>query len=77
MIPADEVEALVGHAPGGVCPFGVEPGVRVFLDESLRRFDIVYPAAGTDQSAVRLSPSELEDAARPEGWVDICKLPEA
>ena len=75
MIDPEEVEGLVGYAPGGVCSVGVNPGVRVFLDESLRRFQTVYPAAGTDHSAVRLSPDELADACAPEGWVDVCKLP--
>ena len=58
---------------GGVCPFGVKDGVPVYLDESLRRFDVVYPAAGTDASAVRLSIDELERASGAEGWVDVCK----
>ena len=76
MIGFDAVESLVGHAPGGVCPFGVNDGVRVFLDESLRRFDIVYPAAGTSNSAVELTVSELERASLAEGWVDVCTIPE-
>ena len=76
MIGFDAVESLVGHAPGGVCPFGVNEGVRVFLDESLRRFDIVYPAAGTSNSAVELTVSELERASLAEGWVDVCTIPE-
>lgn len=73
MLPHDEVEALVGHAVGGVCPFGVEPGVQVYLDQSLRRFETIYPAAGTAASAVRLSPAELETASGSLGWVDVCK----
>lgn len=73
MLPHDDVEALVGHGVGGVCPFGVNEDVPVWLDESLRRFDIVYPAAGTDNSAVRLSLDELERASLARGWVDICK----
>ena len=60
MIPFDEVESQIGHAPGGVCPFGINEGVNVYLDESLRQFDIVYPAAGDDHSAVKLSIEELE-----------------
>ena len=76
MIPYDEVEGYVGHAPGGVCPFGVNDGVTVYLDESLRKFDTVYPAAGNDHSAVRLTLDELETAAEPAGWVDVCKEPE-
>lgn len=73
MLAHDDVERLVGHAVGGVCPFGVKDGVPVYLDESLRRFDVVYPAAGTDASAVRLSIDELERASGAEGWVDVCK----
>ena len=77
MIHASEVEGLVGHAPGGVCPFGVNEGVVVYLDESLRRFDVVYPAAGNGHSAVRLTVAELERAAHPAAWVDVCKIPVA
>ncbi|HBP24014.1 MAG TPA: EbsC protein [Oribacterium sp.] len=73
MIPFDEVEAAVGHAPGGVCPFGVNAGVRIYLDESLKKFDTVYPAAGADHSAIKLSVAELEALAGAEGWVDVCK----
>lgn len=73
MIPPDQVEALVGHAPGGVCPFGRKADVPVYLDESLKRYDTVYPAAGDDHTAVRLAIGELEAAMRPVGWVDVCK----
>lgn len=73
MLPAAEVEGLVGHGVGGVCPFGVNEGVRVYLDESLRRFEVVYPAAGTAASAVRLTLPELEAASGSLGWVDLCK----
>ena len=76
MIGFDDVERLVGHAPGGVCPFGVNEGVKVYLDESLKRFDIVYPAAGTSQSAVELTFEELERASCSLGWVDVCSIPE-
>ena len=76
MIPYDEVEAYVGHAPGGVCPVGVTEGVAVYLDESLRKFDTVYPAAGNGHTAVKLTLQELEAAAGAEGWVDVCKEPE-
>ena len=75
MLKAEEAEPLVGHGVGGVCPFGVNEGVEVCLDESLRRFDTVYPAAGSAASAVRLSPDELERCAEPCTWVDVCKLP--
>lgn len=71
MIPAADVEALVGHAVGGVCPFGIEPGVPVHLDESLRRFETVYPACGTPNSAIPLSLAELEAASGYESWVGV------
>ena len=70
---SDKVEPLIGHGVGGVCPFGVKDGVPVYLDESLKRFETVYPAAGTPSSAVHLSLEELERASECEGWVDVCK----
>ncbi len=73
MIPAAEVEAAVGHAPGGVCPFGVNEGARVYMDESLKRFEFVYPACGDDRSGVRLTVDELAQASGAVGWVDVCK----
>ena len=73
MIPFEEVEQWIGHAPGGVCPFGINDGVKVYLDESLRRFETVYPAAGDDHSAVKLTIPELEEVAGSVGWVDVCK----
>ena len=73
MIPFDEVEEIIGHAPGGVCPFGIKDGIKVYLDESLKRFDTVYPAAGNDHSAVKLSIADLDDASDAEGWIDVCK----
>ena len=75
MLTPEEAVELVGHAVGGVCPFGVNDGVRVYLDESLRRFDIVYPACGSSNSAVKLTPEELCAASGGE-WADLCKLPE-
>ncbi len=77
MIPFDEVEQYVGHAPGGVCPFVIPEGVKVFLDVSLRRFEIVYPAAGTGNSAVELSVDELAKYSKMSEWIDVCKLVEA
>lgn len=74
MIGFDELEPLIGHAAGGVCPFGVNDGVSVYLDESLKRFDTVYPAAGTANSAVRLTPAELEKASQTTAWVDVTKM---
>ena len=76
MLPFESVEELIGHGVGGVCPFGVNDGVKVYLDESLRRFEIVYPAAGTASSAVELTIDELERASVSVGWVDVCVLPE-
>ena len=73
MIPFEEVETQVGHAPGGVCPFGINENVIVYLDESLRQFENVYPAAGDDHSAVKLTVDELEKIAGATGWVDVCK----
>ena len=73
MLAFEEVEPLIGHAVGGVCPFGVNEGVPVWLDESLRRFDVVYPAAGTPNSAVELTLPELGQASLALGWVDVCK----
>ena len=73
MVPFAEVEDCVGHAAGGVCPFAVKEGVLVYLDESLKRFEIVYPAAGTGNSAIPLTVSELELSSKYEKWVDVCK----
>ena len=75
MVPFEEVEEIIGHAPGGVCPFGVHPGVKVYLDVSLKKHEIVYPAAGTSASALRLTIAELEKCAEAQGWVDVCKDP--
>ncbi len=73
MIPREEVEKLVGHAVGGVCPFGVNEGVRIFLDESLKRFETVFPACGSSNSAIELSIEELERLVDFVKWVDVCK----
>lgn len=75
MIPFEEVENWIGHVPGGVCPFGIKEGIKVYLDESLKQFDTVYPAAGNDHSAVKLTIAELEEVAGAAGWVDVCKEP--
>ena len=71
MLTREQVHDLVGHDVGSVCPFGVNDGVRVCLDESMKRFDFVYPACGSDNSAVKLTPSELEQLTGGE-WVDVC-----
>lgn len=73
MIHSDQVEALVGHAPGGVCPFGVKEGVQVYLDKSLKKHEVVYPAAGTGNSAVKLTVPELEKCSGYLKWIDVCK----
>ena len=73
MIPFEEVEEYTGHAPGGVCPFAVREGVRADLDESLKRVETVYPAAGSANSAVRLTPQELEQCIENVMWIDVCK----
>ena len=73
MLAAEKVEPLIGHGIGGVCPFGVNEGVPVYLDESLRRFDYVYPAAGTSASAVYLTLPELERASEYIGWINVTK----
>ncbi|MDY5477494.1 MAG: YbaK/EbsC family protein [Enterocloster clostridioformis] len=73
MLSPDEVTEMVGHSVGGVCPFGVKEGVAVYLDESLKRFDVVYPACGSASSAVKLTITELETASGYLGWIDVCK----
>lgn len=73
MVPYDQVEEYIGHAPGGVCPFVLNKDVSVYLDISLKKFDIVYPAAGDSHSAVKLSPDELEKLVTFIAWVDVCK----
>lgn len=75
MIPSDEVENVIGHAPGGVCPFGIKKGIDVYLDQSLLKYDIVYPAAGDDHSAVKLTIKELQLCSCAKGWVDVCREP--
>lgn len=77
MLSPQEVHDLIGHDIGGVCPFGIKDGVDVYLDESLKRFDLVYPACGSGNSAVELSVEELAEVSGYIDWVDVCKLPEA
>lgn len=76
MLSPDEVETLVGHAVGGVCPFGINDAVKVYLDESLKRFETVFPACGSSNSAIEMSMEDLEKYSGYEQWVDVCKLPE-
>ena len=73
MIPFDDVENLIGHYVGGVCPFGINENVEVYLDESLKQYDIIYPACGSSNSAVKLTVNELETTSNYIKWVDVCK----
>jgi prolyl-tRNA editing enzyme YbaK/EbsC (Cys-tRNA(Pro) deacylase) len=73
MAPADRLEELVGYPAGGVCPLATRPGVPLYLDESLRRFDVLFFGAGSDNSLVELTIPELEQHAQCAGWVDVCK----
>ena len=73
MLKPDQVEEMVGHAVGGVCPFAVKEGVKVYLDESLKRFQTVFPACGSSNSAIELTIPELEEVSGYLGWVDVCK----
>ena len=73
MIPFDDVEQMIGHAAGGVCPFGVNDAVVIYLDVSLKSFETVYPACGSSNSAIKLTPDQLEQITVYEKWVDVCK----
>ena len=73
MLTPEDALRLIGHAVGGVCPFAVNEGVPVYLDESLKRFSTVFPACGSSNSAIELTISELEEHAHYDGWVDVCK----
>lgn len=74
MIQFDQVEEFIGHAPGGVCPFAVKKDVKVYLDESLKRFETVFPACGSSNSAIELTIPELEQYSGFTNWVDVTKL---
>lgn len=73
MIPFDEVEKYIGHAPGGVCPFGVNEGVEIYLDESLKKYEVVFPAAGSGNTAVKVTISQLEKFSNYKQWIDVTK----
>ena len=73
MLTPEQAEEMTGHAVGGVCPFGNPEGVRTYLDVSLKRFDTVFPAAGSSNSAIELTLPDLERFSRASGWVDVCK----
>lgn len=76
MLAFEEAEELIGHAVGGVCPFAVNEGVEVYLDESLKRFETVFPACGSSNSAIEMTMSELESYSNYIQWIDVCKLPQ-
>ena len=76
MLSAEEVPELVGHPVGGVCPFGCKEGIPVYLDESLQRFETVFPAVGSPSSAIELNLAELFRTSRALAWVDVCRIPE-
>ena len=76
MLQFDEVESLTGHPVGGVCPFAVKPGVEVYLDESLKRFETVFPACGSSNSAIEFTCDELFRYSNAIGWINVCKIPE-
>ena len=73
MLTPEQAVELVGHAVGGVCPVAVKPGVEIYLDESLRQFDTVFPAAGSSNSAIEVTMEELERFSGSTNWVDVCK----
>lgn len=73
MIPFENVEEMIGHAVGGVCPFGVNENVNIYLDNSLKRFENVYPACGTSNSGIKLNVEQLEKILEYEKWVDVCR----
>ncbi|MBQ7157800.1 MAG: YbaK/EbsC family protein [Treponema sp.] len=77
MLTAEELDRLVGHAPGGVCPFAVPSDVKIYLDESLKRFQTVFPAAGSSNSAIELTIPDLEKYSAFTEWTDVSKLKEA
>lgn len=77
MLAFNEVEELIGHGVGGVCPFGVKDGVKIYLDVSLKSFDTIYPACGSSNSAIKLTPQKLEEIIKCEKWVDVCKSSQA
>lgn len=76
MLSPDEVLEMVGHPVGGVCPFGINEGIEVYLDESLKRFTTVFPAVGSASSAIELNLQELFEYSKALKWIDVCKLPE-
>ena len=76
MIKFDECENIVGHAPGGVCPFAINDNIDVYLDESLKRYETVFPACGSSNSAIELNINELEKYSNYKAWIDVVNIPE-
>jgi len=76
MMTPEQAQAFTGFSVGGICPFGLPPEVEVFLDESLRRFETVFPACGSANSMIELRLADLAEYARSRGWVTVCRLPE-
>ncbi|MEA4894029.1 MAG: YbaK/EbsC family protein [Oscillospiraceae bacterium] len=76
MLTPDEVDELIGHSVGGVCPFGIKSGIPVYIDESVLRFKTVFPAVGSASSAVELTPDELYKYSAAAEWVEVCNIPE-
>ena len=76
MLTSDEVLEMVGHPVGGVCPFGINDGIDVYLDVSLKRFETVFPAVGSGSSAIELDLDELYKYSNAKEWIDVCKLPD-
>lgn len=74
MLAFEEAEPLIGHAVGGVCPFAVNEGVEIYLDQSLKRFETVFPACGSSNSAIELTIPELEKYSHYKEWIDVCKI---
>ena len=73
MVPVEMLSEVIGHEAGGVCPFGINEGVEVYLDKSLKRLENVYPACGSSNSGIKLTVDELEKISNIKGWVDVCK----
>ncbi len=76
MLSHEQAAELIGHEVGGVCPFAVNDGVTVYLDESLKRFETIFPACGSSNSAIEVTLPELEQYSKSNNWIDVCKLPE-
>lgn len=74
MLPYEEVLGAIGHDVGGVCPFGVNENVKIYLDESLKRFETVFPACGSENSAIELNIAQLETISKYKAWIDVCKV---